>query len=140
MTDHASEGSRVLLPSAAEVAFEWFHRLVALYCLVLGLAYWLRLVGFYEGPLYRFDLMPVHWQVASVSLAVLYPFAASGLWMIASWGPVIWFLCAAAETVMHAGFPELFGAQPELLAGHAGIALVYAGFRLVIYLQKRRRA
>lgn len=140
MTDHTSEGSHILLPSAAEVAFVWFHRLVALYCLMLGLTYWLRLVGFYEGPLYRFDLMPVHWQLASISLAVLYPFAASGLWMIASWGPVIWFLCAAAETVMHAGFPDLFTEQPERLYVHLAVALVYAGFRLAIYLQKRRRA
>ncbi len=34
--------------------------------------------------------MPVHWQVATVTLAVFFPFAAVGLWMLASWGPVIW--------------------------------------------------
>ena len=42
-------------------------------------------------------------------LAVFFPFAAAGLWMLASWGPVIWFICAVTETVMYAGFPELFG-------------------------------
>ena len=39
----------------------------------------MRLIGFYDGPLWRFDLMPVHWQIAAVTLSVFYPFAASGL-------------------------------------------------------------
>jgi hypothetical protein len=80
---------RVLGPSGVEVAFSWFQRIVAVYCLLFGVLYWVRLVGFYPGPLWRFDLMPIHWQVAAVTLAVLFPIAAAGLWMLASWGPVI---------------------------------------------------
>lgn len=139
MSELPADGRAALVPTATEVAFQWFLRLVAVYCLAFGIAYWLRLVGFHEGVLYRFDLMPVHWQVASVSLAVLFPFAASGLWMMASWGPVIWFLCAMAETVMHAGFPQLFGENRAVLVVHAVVALVYLAFRLAIYLQKRPR-
>jgi len=130
--------SKVLQPSLAELAFQWFHRIVALYCLVFGLLYWVRLVGFYEGTNWRFDLMPVHWQIAASTLAVLFPFAASGLWTLASWGPVVWFLCALFEGVMYLGFPELFGARPSLVLSHMLVALLYVGFRLVIYFQKRR--
>ncbi|TIL50661.1 MAG: hypothetical protein E5Y81_26365, partial [Mesorhizobium sp.] len=61
-----------------------------------------------------------------------------GLWMLASWGPVIWFICAATETVMHAGFPELFGHRPLIVASHAAVALLYIVFRVVIWVQKRR--
>jgi hypothetical protein len=127
----------VLQPSIAELAFHWFHRVVAGYCLLFGLLYWVRLIGFYEGDEWRFDLMPVHWQVAASTLAVLFPFAASGLWMLASWGPVVWFICALIETVMYLGYPELFGARQSLVISHALVATLYGGFRLVIYLQKR---
>lgn len=135
----AEEGKgKVLQPSLAELAFQWFYRLVALYCLLFGLLYWVRLVGFYEGGDWRFDLMPVHWQIAASTLAVLFPFAASGLWMLASWGPVVWFLCAIIEGVMFLGYPELFGARPSLVLSHMFVALLYLGFRLVIHIQKRR--
>ena len=124
--------------STAELAFAWFQRILAGYCLLFGVLYWVRLIGFYDGPLWRFDLMPVHWQIASVTLSVFYPFAASGLWMLASWGPVIWFICAVTEVVMYAGFPNLFGARPAIIWSHACVALLYVAFRVVIFLQKRR--
>jgi len=129
----------VLEPSNVEVAFAWFQRLMALLCLFFGALYWVRLIGIYPGTLWRFDLMPVHWQVATATLAVFFPFAAAGLWMLASWGPVIWFICAATETVMYCGFPRLFGERPLVVAAHALTALVYVGFRVVLELRKRRQ-
>jgi hypothetical protein len=127
----------ILQPNAAEIAFQWFHRVVAGYCLLFGLLYWIRLVGFYEGDNWRFDLMPVHWQLAASALAVLFPFAASGLWMLASWGAVIWFICAAMETAMYLGYPELFGQRQPIVVVHAAVAVIYVGFRLVIHFGKR---
>ncbi|TIW00466.1 MAG: hypothetical protein E5V74_15345, partial [Mesorhizobium sp.] len=64
--------------------------------------------------------------------------AAAGLWMLASWGPVIWFICAATETVMYAGFPDLFGHRLLIVISHASVALLYIVFRVVIWLQKRQ--
>lgn len=132
-------GEESLRVSKTGLAYQWFHRGVAVYCLLFGLTYWARLIGYYEGPLWRFDLMPPHWQVAAVALAVLFPFAASGLWMLASWGPVIWFICALGETLMYAGFPELYGRRPGLVVAHALILLFFLGFRAAIYLEERRR-
>lgn len=132
--------SAPLRAGALDLAWEWFHRAVAAWGLLCGLAYWARLIGLYEGTAWRFDLMPVHWQVAAVSLAVLFPFAASGLWMVASWGSAIWFLCAAIETVMYAGFPELFGSRPFVVALHGLVAVAYAGFRVAFHLRRRRQA
>ena len=124
--------------TAVELAFAWFQRVIAGYCLLFGILYWIRLIGLYPGTLWRFDLMPVHWQVTSVVLAVFFPFAAIGLWMLASWGPVIWFICAATETIMYAGFPKLFGEHWQIVLSHAAVALLYIVFRLVIHRQKRR--
>jgi len=135
----AASGSTRFEPSGLESAFAWFQRLVALYCLYYGVLYWTRLIGFYPGTLWRFDLMPVHWQVAASMLAVFFPFAAAGLWMLASWGPVIWFICAATETVMYAGFPDLFGARWPIVAAHAAVAAIYITFRLAIHWRRRRQ-
>lgn len=123
-----------------QLSWLWFHRAVAIFGLLCGLIYWARLIGVSDATHWRFDLMSVHWQVASVTLAVLFPFAASGLWMLASWGAVIWFLCAGIEIGMHAGFPAIFGARPALVTVHILIALIYCCFRLIFFLQKRQQA
>lgn len=130
----------ILRPTTAEFAFVWFLRVVAVYCLFFGILYWIRLIGLYPGPLWRFDLMPVEWQIAAATLAVLFPFAAIGLWMLASWGPVIWFFCAVIESTMYAGFPALFGQRYPIVAAHILVALIYIALRLVIYFQSRKTA
>lgn len=127
-------------PTTLETLYHWYFRLVAAYSLLFGLLYWVRLIGFYEGAEWRFDLMPVHWQLASVTLAALFPFAASGLWMLASWGPVIWFLCAAIEIAMYVGLPHLFGSRLEIVASHVLVALLFAVFQLLFFLARRREA
>ena len=128
---------RILVPSLAEVTFVWFHRVVAVYCLLFGILYWVRLSGLYPDANWRFDLMPVSWRVASVTLGVLFPFAANGLWMKASWGPVIWFVCAGIEMVMFAGFPSIFGSRPMILISHGLVILLYLAFQLFIRRQHR---
>lgn len=127
-----------LRPSLVETLFPWFLRLIAAYSLLFGVLYWVRLIGFYDAPQWRFDLMGVEWQVAAVTLAALFPFAAIGLWMIASWGPVIWFLCAAMETVMYAGLPEIFGARPLVVISHGLVATVYLAFRIALHFQRAK--
>lgn len=127
----------VLAPSVAEVACVWFHRVVAVYCLLFGILYWIRLAGFFPGANWRFDLMPVPWQIASVVLGVMFPFAANGLWMKASWGPVIWFVCAATEVLMFAGFPEIFGARPMVLVSHGLVIALYLAF--FAYIRRQRQ-
>lgn len=112
--------------------------MMASYCLAFGIMYWVRLVGLYEGPLWRFDLMPVHWQIGALVLAVMFPFASIGLWTMASWGPVIWFLCAAIEAVMYGAMTDLFGSRVDILAVHALFALVYSAMRLHLLVQTRR--
>ncbi len=127
-------------PTLAESGCVWFQRLIAGYCLLIGILYWVRLIGLYDGPLWRFDLMPLHWQVAAVTLAVFFPFAAIGLWMLASWGPVIWAICALTETVMYFGFPDLYGHRLLIVTSDLVVALLYTAFRVLIHMQHRRAA
>ena len=117
----------------------WLCRLVSLPLFCLGLFWWVRLVGVYEGSLWRFDLMPPAWRLAASALAVLYPVAGVGLWMAASWGPVLWVGVALVEGIMHVGFPFTFGNSVTILAGHLfGLALL-AALRLVARIEAHRR-
>lgn len=125
--------------SNAQFAYSWFCRMLAACCAAIGLMYWVRLIGLYEGALWRFDLMPLHWQVACAVLAVLFPIAATGLWMAVSWGPVIWIIAAATEVAMYAGFPELYGSRPPLVAFHIMTVIVFVAFRVLLFLEQRRR-
>ncbi len=135
MSDLADRGP--IHPTLAETSFVWFQRTIAAYCLLFGVLYWVRLVGVYDGALWRFDLMPVHWQVACVTLAVFYPFAAIGLWMLTSWGPVIWAICALTEAAMHVFYPDLYGYGLLIIGSHVVVALLYTGFRVLIHWQRR---
>jgi Family of unknown function (DUF6163) len=127
-------------PSLASATFVWFHRFIATLCLVSGVSYWITLIGINEGALARFDLMPVHWQVAATSLAVLLPVAAVGLWMVVSWGPVIWAVAAVGEVIMYVGYPQLFGTKPLIIISHLSIAVLYILFRFVLRRQASARS
>ena len=131
--------SRLPRVTGAEFALEWFCRGIATSCTLFGLLYWIRLIGFYDGALWRFDLMPLHWQVAAVVLSVLFPIAATGLWMTVSWGPVIWLAALATEIGMYAGFPELYGSRPALVAFHVMTVIIYFALRVLLFFEHRKR-
>ncbi|MFD2236039.1 DUF6163 family protein [Aureimonas populi] len=95
-------------------------RIVALALFTLGVFYWVRLVGVYDGPLWRFDTMPLSWRIVASSLAVLYPIAGVGLWMPSSWGVVVWVLVAAIEAGCVLALPAAFGTDLSIAAFHAG--------------------
>lgn len=132
-------GGMQLRPAVLDAVAELFLRALALVSLALGIAYWVRLIGVYPGDVWRFDLMPLHWRATAAPLAVLFPFAAIGLWALASWGPVIWFAAAFMEAVMYLGFPELFGSRPLLLGFHLAVLLGYLALRVARHLAERSR-
>ncbi|WP_375665566.1 DUF6163 family protein [Bartonella sp. TT121SHDZB] len=85
--------------SKINLIYNCYLRFLALICLVLGIFYWIRLVGVFPGILWRFDLMPWQWQFASAILAILYPIALIGLWMYSLWGILLWCVAALIETI-----------------------------------------
>ncbi|WP_428428202.1 DUF6163 family protein [Pararhizobium sp.] len=126
--------------SMTETLFGLFLRLVAVSCFWFGLNYWAMLIGFSFGGGGRFDLLPVPWRVAATALAVVYPVAALGLWLLVSWGPVIWVAAAGAEIVMFAVYPQIFGQKPLLVSLHAAVAVTFVLFRAAIFYQRVRQA
>lgn len=126
--------------TAVELAQSALLRFVALACLWFGLNYWAMLVGFSSGGAGRFDLLPPAWKAAATALAVLFPVAAIGLWLLVSWGPVIWVLAAATEITMYQVYPDIFGAKPWVVFFHAGVAIVFVLLRIALFIERRSRA
>ena len=115
-------------------------RIAGMALFVMGLVYWVRLIGIFDGPLWRFDLMPVWWRFAAPTLAVLYPVAGIGLWLLASWGSVIWVLLTLVEIIMHLGFPQLFGGDLMPVALNLTGLMLLAILRIIAYLDERRQS
>ncbi len=126
-------------PSGLEWAFTWFMRLLALAVLATGIFYWIKLIGVYPGLLWRFDLMPWMWQTASVALALLMPVAATGLWMRATWGPVLWLVAAIGEIAIYSVFARYFEYKPLTIGLNAACILIYIIFRVLLWLEKRKQ-
>ena len=135
-----SDSSPIKKASIAETVFMLFLRLVALSCIWFALQYWAMLTGIaFEGR-GRFDLLPSAWKAAYTALAVLFPVAAVGLWLLVSWGPVIWVVAAATEIAMHEAYPSIFGINKAVVLMHLMVAVFFVLIRIVLFVERRRRA
>ena len=76
------DSAHVPKPSLTEILFGVFLRLVAASCIWFALNYWAMLIGFSHGGAGRFDLLSPEWRAAATALAVVYPVAALGLWLL----------------------------------------------------------
>lgn len=123
-----------------ERSFALFLRLVAVVGLWYALQYWAMVTGFSLEGRGRFDLLPPAWKAASTALAVLFPVAAVGLWLLVSWGPVVWLIAAATEIVMHEVFPSIFGANRGVVFLHIAVVVVFVLFRAAIFVMRRKQA
>ena len=130
--EQPSAGARMIDPRTALVVYV---RLRALVFLVSGLRRWAIVLGPLAPDGDFFNLTP-EWMVAVGFFAVFELVAAVGLWLLASWGTVVWLIAAKTETVLHTVFHELFGWNLTLIAFHGGAVLVYAA--LTFYFEKTR--
>ncbi|WEZ83843.1 DUF6163 family protein [Rhizobium sp. 32-5/1] len=136
----AADSVHVPKPSLAETIFGLFLRLVSVSCFWFGLSYWAMLIGFSMEGEGRFDLLPLSWRVAATTLAVVYLVAALGLWLLVSWGPVLWVVAAVAEITMFEVYPQIFGVRPGLLLLHLTVAVTFVIFRSAIAYQRAKQA
>ncbi|OJF95150.1 hypothetical protein AX760_09860 [Pararhizobium antarcticum] len=136
----AADSVHVPKPSLSETVFGLFLRLVSISCFWFGLGYWAMLIGFSLGGQGRFDLLSLPWRAAATTLAVVYPVAALGLWLLVSWGPVLWVVAAAVEITMFEVYPQIFGSRPFLFTLHLAVAATFVIFRAAIAYQRSRQA
>lgn len=80
--------------------------------IVLGLYQWVVIIGVATPSAGTpFSDLPGAPQAAIINLAVAFPVAATGLWLLARWGVVIWLYGAFWQIAMHTLFAGTFGFQ-----------------------------
>ena len=122
-----------------EILFVLFLRMIALTCFWFGLQYWAMLVGFTLEGRARFDLLSLPWRVAASALAVLFPVASLGLWLVASWGAVLWVLAASTQVLMYVVWWDIFGHNRLVPILHLIVAGLYVILRVSLWLEDRRK-
>ncbi|MES2906275.1 MAG: DUF6163 family protein [Pseudomonadota bacterium] len=101
----------------------WFMRLLACMFFILGLRQWLIVLDPWHDN--AFINMQTPQQVSGGFFAVLDLVAAVGLWLVSSWGAVVWLVTALSDIVIHSFFPELAMTPRFMLIFHIGSMLMY---------------
>lgn len=89
--------------------FQIYVRVLAGLYMLMGIDTWANIIGLWgtEGLLN----LTVEQRVAHVFFAVGDLVAAVGLWLLSSWGVVVWMACALAEASLNIFLPKSFGFQ-----------------------------
>lgn len=134
-----ADSSHVPKQSITEILFVVFLRAIAVVCLWFGVQYWAMLVGYSFDGRARFDLLSLPWRVAGSVLAVVFPVASIGLWMAASWGPVLWLIGAGCQFAMYQVWPDIFGRNLIVPLLHGLVMALYILFRIALWLDEKRK-
>lgn len=103
-----------------------YRRALAAILILLGLYHWAVIVGIAPaGEAATLAELSGPWQWATINLAVAYLVAAVGLWMLTSWGLVIWLYAALFQIAMHTIFAGTFGIRLLPIAVQIGLIGVY---------------
>jgi hypothetical protein len=114
-----------------------FLRAVALLFLAAGLARACLVLGITPTG-ESFANLTSAWQAGAVALMCLNLFTAVGLWIGATWGPVMWTVAALTETAMYTLLAAHFGSQPQRVAIHVLLLSIYVGLGLNEWRRTRR--
>lgn len=112
-----------------------YVRFLSAIFLIAGLGRWGTILGL-GVPGGDFLAQPSPYVVATMFFAVADLVAAVGLWLLASWGTVVWMISALTETALYGAFRPQFGSNYTLMAFHIGSVALYA--LLTAYYERSR--
>ncbi len=113
-----------------------YCRSLSVVMILLGLYQWAIIVGLFDGTAGSFEDIQAALKIATMYLAVVDLVAAVGLWLLASWGNVIWIAAALSEVVLHIVFRDLIGIDLPLVVFHLATVLAF----VVLSILARRAA
>jgi len=102
-----------------------YVRFLSAVFLVAGLLRWATILGF-GVPSGNFLTLSSPVIVATLFFAVADLVAAVGLWLLASWGTVVWMISALTETALYSAYNPQFGRNYPLMIFHIGTVALYA--------------
>jgi hypothetical protein len=99
----------------------WFMRIVAVLWLLKGLISWMAIIGLYGA----FEGRSTTLQATTVYFAVLDLVAAIGLWLLTTWGGVLWLLALMSHLILAFFFPRIVMISPYGIAAFLGLVMLY---------------
>lgn len=99
--------------------------------ILFGLVQWASIIGLVPVGSGAFAEQNGAWQIATINLAVAYLVAAVGLWMLATWGIVLWIYATVSVIAMHTVFAGTYGVDLLALALQLTVVAAYMALRLI---------
>jgi hypothetical protein len=115
----------------------WLMRLLAVGWMAKGLLAWAVILG--VGPFadVPFEGRATTYQAAQIYFAVIDLVAAVGLWLLATWGGVMWLVAVLSRIVLGLMFPRAAPIEPLAIAA---FAVLIALFLAINWMAARSRA
>ncbi|WP_350334508.1 DUF6163 family protein [Coralliovum pocilloporae] len=120
----------------SDLALSVFLRVMAAVLMVRGILRWADLTGLSGHPEGLLGLS-VSGQVELVFFAVVLLVASTGLWILATWGVVVWMAAAFLNAVLAVFFPEITQFNAPLLIFDGVTVLIYL---CLLYVRERIHA
>jgi hypothetical protein len=115
-------------PSSLRWSFilTWFMRTLAIFWIMKGLGAWAVILGVWT-PAGLFEARTTVYQATIIYFALIDLIAAVGLWMVSTWGGVMWLLAVMSHLILAAFFPGIVSGGPTTLAFFLGLVASYLG-------------
>lgn len=132
-TSEPAAGGKAWHPQIATIRV-MYVRVLSLVFMTLGLYQWAVLLG--AIPTSRPDFFTLSLQAQAVILFFMVAnlVASIGLWMMATWGIVVWFAAAGTRIVRHTVFAASLGWLPVATSIEV---LLIAGYLVLVILETR---
>jgi len=89
----------------------WFMRALALLWLMKGLSAWSVILGIWTPAVEGFEARETGYQAIIIYFAVVDLVAAVGLWLVSTWGGVMWLLAVMSYLIFSAFFPSVLSSN-----------------------------
>jgi hypothetical protein len=99
----------------------WFMRIVAFVWLIKGLISWMAIIGFHGA----FEGHSTTVQATTIYFAVLDLVAAVGLWLLTTWGGVLWLLALTSQLILAFFFPRIVMLSPYTVTAFCSLVGLY---------------
>ena len=103
----------------------WLLRLLSVVWLAKGLMAWAVIFGLGDPGQPLFEARLLSFQAITVYFAVIDLVAAVGLWLVSTWGGVLWLLATISQLLLGFFFPRLLPMTTLLAAGYATLIVTY---------------
>lgn len=100
-------------------------RLLSIAWMVKGLMAWTIILGIDASQTRPFENQLLSFQAIVVYFAVIDLVAAVGLWLVSTWGGVVWLLAAVSQLLLGFFFPRLLPLSPWVIGGYFALILAY---------------